>query len=53
MSTKKAETYSLDIELINRLNKLSKVTDIPKSRIVTKAINKYVDEQTSKSKGQG
>ena len=46
-------TFTIDEELIKKLESLSDKTMVNKSRLVSEAISKYVDEQTSKSKGQG
>lgn len=42
---RKAFNYTLDIDVVGRLSRYSEKTMIPKSQIVTKAIEQYLDEQ--------
>lgn len=44
----KASTYSLDVEVLRKLEEYSKETMIPKTRIIERAIIEYVDKRTSK-----
>ena len=43
--SRKAFNYTLDIDVVSRLSRYSEKTMIPKSQIVTKAIEQYLDEQ--------
>lgn len=47
---KKAVTYSLEDELIERLREASKRTMIPQSRIVEQAIIEYLDKMETTEK---
>ena len=41
----KASTYSLDVEVLRKLEEYSKETMIPKTRIIEQAIIEYIDKR--------
>lgn len=41
----KASTYSLDVEVLKKLEEYSKETMIPKTRIIERAIIEYIDKR--------
>jgi predicted transcriptional regulator len=45
---KKQDTFYLDVELIQALNELSAKTEIPKNRLVARAIRKLLKDEKKK-----
>ena len=43
----KASTYSLDVEVLRKLDEYSKETMIPKTRIIEQAIIEYIKKRKS------
>jgi len=48
LKTRKVVNFSIDIELLKRLDKYSKETGIPKTRIYDFALREYLDKMEGK-----